>query len=377
MNLEQLISTADLQSFKQLLRKPDINEADLKSLLANINERIKQFQNETKKYKSNLLMNEGIYFEKHEKSISFGKLHFYSEEYKMLSNNFGQLIQSFKINKSSYNSIQVDENSKKLITASSPDREIKIWDLETGKCLKTLTDHKDWVTCILIIPNNKFVSGFSDETIKIWDLNSFECLNILNNESSVSFLCLISEKQIACGCFDGSVKIWDLISLTKINSFEAHNDQISCLLLVDKTKLVSCSVWVEKIKIWNLENFNCIKKLRFHSDVISYLELTSDGNLLRYSFNQTVKFWQIETGQLIKSIKFTDTVCCVKILNEHLLAVGLFEGQIQIYNFKNNKIVIKIPAHYLAVWKLLLLKNGCLLSQSIDYEIKIWKILDD
>ena len=80
---------------------------------------------------------------------------------------------------------------------------------------------------------------------------------------------------------------------------------------------------------------------------------------------------------MLDIIYFKDTVYCVKILNEDLLAVGFDNGQIQIYNFKNKKIVITIPAHHLAVRKLLLLKNGCLLSQSRDDEIKIWKILDD
>ena len=192
-------------------------------------------------------------------------------------------------------------------------------------------------------------------------------------------LCLLPNNQIACGCWNGSIEIWDLISLTKINSFKAHDGRIGYLLLVDKTKLISCSGYYDKdIKIWNLENFDCIKELRYHSDYVCYLELTSDGNLLSFLFDdETVKLWQIETGEMLDIIYFKDPVYCVKILNEHLLAVGFEDGKIHIYNFKNKKIVITIPAHHLAVWKLLLLKNGCLLSLSDDGEVKLWKILDD
>ncbi len=68
MNLEQLIKTAELQSFKQLLRKQNINEVDLKDLLMN---------------------------EKYDKSCSIGELLIYSKEYKMLSNNYGQLMKIF------------------------------------------------------------------------------------------------------------------------------------------------------------------------------------------------------------------------------------------------------------------------------------------
>ena len=129
-NIEQIIKPADLQSFKHLLRKPDINEADLKDLLTNINERIKDVQIETKKFKFCLLMNEGIYFEKHEKSSSFGKISCYLNELNVLSEHFGQLI-SFKQNQSRITSIQVDENLKKLITASK-DGTITISNLQSG-----------------------------------------------------------------------------------------------------------------------------------------------------------------------------------------------------------------------------------------------------
>ena len=378
MNLEQLISTAELQSFKQILRKPD--EAGLKNLIANINERMKEVHIETKKYKSNLLMNEGICFINHEKSSSFGELYFYSEEYKMFSNNCGQLIQSFNECHISC----VDENSKKLITSSEYGI-ITIWNLESGKRLKTLKVHEYDVTSVLFIPNNKLISAswsWDIKIIKIWDLNTYKCLNTLKNESDIVCFCLISDNQIACGCMNGSIKICDLNSLTEINSFEAHNYPIRHLLLVNKTKLISSSHFYQNddtIKIWNLQTFECIKVLD-HSYKVSFLELTSDDNLLSFSFeDQTVKIWQIETGELLDLIDFEDidTVNCVKILNEHLIAVGLYEGQIKIYNFKNKEKIITIPVHQSPVVELLLLKNDCLLSQSEAGQIKIWKILDD
>ena len=80
---------------------------------------------------------------------------------------------------------------------------------------------------------------------------------------------------------------------------------------------------------------------------------------------------------MLDTIQFEHNVFCFKILNEDLLAVGFDNGQIQIYNLNNKEIVITIPAHQSPVEELLLLKNGCLLSKSIDDEVKLWKILDD
>ena len=49
---------------------------------------------------------------------------------------------------------------------------IEIFDLQSGECLKTLEDHKNWVTSILMIPNSKFISGSWNKKMKIWFLNS-------------------------------------------------------------------------------------------------------------------------------------------------------------------------------------------------------------
>ena len=76
------LKSNSLASWKHSLRSPDLKEQELNDLLAKINEKKMLVQNTTKKLKSDLLMNEGIHFEKHEKSSTFGRILFYSNKYK-------------------------------------------------------------------------------------------------------------------------------------------------------------------------------------------------------------------------------------------------------------------------------------------------------
>jgi WD40 repeat protein len=294
----------------------------------------------------------------------------------LLSKECGKSIKTFKQHSECVNCIQVDENSNKLISVSN-DETIKIWNLETGQCLMTLNDHQDWISSILITSNNKFISGSLDNTIKIWDLNSYECLTTLTNQTYVQSLCLISCEEIACGCKDGSINIWKLSNSIKINSFKAHDDLISYLLLVDSNKLISCSGKNDKrIKIWNLATFECVKTLEGHSNYINYLELTSYRDLLSCSDDKTVKLWKIETGQILKLIQFNHPVNCVKTLNEDLIATALDNGEIEIYDLKKNEKIKTIKEHSTAVFRLNLLSNGHLLSSDVSGQIKLLKIFD-
>src|SRR5205823_5623762 len=53
------------------------------------------------------------------------------------------------------------------------DGEIKIWEIHTGKLLRTLSGHKNAVTCLAYHPNQPILaSGSRDRTIRLWNLDT-------------------------------------------------------------------------------------------------------------------------------------------------------------------------------------------------------------
>ncbi len=47
---------------------------------------------------------------------------------------------------------------------------IKLYDLDTGECLRTFEGHSDWILNIKLINENQIVSCSQDKTIEIWEL---------------------------------------------------------------------------------------------------------------------------------------------------------------------------------------------------------------
>ena len=150
----------NLPFWKQKLRMPNINENDLNDLSSVLNDNIKIIKNRKRKYENSLLLNKSIKFDKYEKSSLFGKLIINNSE-QVLSSNVGELIRVYEGHSDLITSIEVDEKSNKLISASA-DSTIKIWNLATGECLKTLEGHTNSVLRILLIPNNKLISSSDD-----------------------------------------------------------------------------------------------------------------------------------------------------------------------------------------------------------------------
>ncbi len=59
----------------------------------------------------------------------------------------------------------------RYLASGSSDKTIKIWEVATGKELRTLTGHSDIVFSVAYSPDGRYLaSGSRDKTIKIWQV---------------------------------------------------------------------------------------------------------------------------------------------------------------------------------------------------------------
>ena len=87
----------------------------------------------------------------------------------------------------------------------------KIWDANTGQCLKTLGEHSYYISSVAFSPDGtKIVSGSWDETIKIWNANTGQCLKTLEGDLDYVYSVAYSpdSTKIISGSLDHTIKIW-------------------------------------------------------------------------------------------------------------------------------------------------------------------------
>ena len=78
-----------------------------------------------------------------------------------------------------------------LVVSGSFDESVRIWDVRTGKCLKTLPAHSDPVSAVHFNRDGSLiVSSSYDGLCRIWDTASGQCLKTLIDDDNppVSFV---------------------------------------------------------------------------------------------------------------------------------------------------------------------------------------------
>jgi WD40 repeat protein len=57
---------------------------------------------------------------------------------------------------------------------------VKLWDRAGGKEVRTFKGHSDWVRSVCFSPEGTFIlSGSSDHTLKIWDRETGVCIKTI------------------------------------------------------------------------------------------------------------------------------------------------------------------------------------------------------
>jgi len=76
--------------------------------------------------------------------------------------------------------------NNKEVSNSPDDFKIRVFDQFSGKTLRTLVGHSAPVRILALSPNGKYIiSGSDDHTIKMWNIESGACFKTINDHKNV------------------------------------------------------------------------------------------------------------------------------------------------------------------------------------------------
>jgi len=110
------------------------------------------------------------------------------------------------------NGVAVTANGKRAVSACG-DGTVKVWDVDTGRVLRTLEGHSNSVYCVSMTPDGKrAVSASGDYTLKVWELDTGRVLRTMESHSGgFEGVAITADGKLAVSASsDKTLKVWDL-----------------------------------------------------------------------------------------------------------------------------------------------------------------------
>jgi hypothetical protein len=97
--------------------------------------------------------------------------------------------------------------------SGSHDNTLRLWELASGRCLRTFEGHKHHVNSVCLSADGRFaLSGGKDNTLRLWELASGRCLRTFEgHKHHVNSVCLSADGRFALsGSVDETLRLWEL-----------------------------------------------------------------------------------------------------------------------------------------------------------------------
>ena len=290
----------------------------------------------------------------------------------------------------------------------------------------TITEHNDYINCLIILKDGRLASCSNDKSVKIYNKNNKIVEININENSQISYIFEVEDNVLMTCLRDGVTNVYKFLSdkqYQKIQSIEIDGkNTIKKIIKLINGNFISISNSLY-LKIWNYLNqkYNLFKSIssnnsyRFEdiievkndeivaqinsTEYLSFIDIKNEKeiyrlnvsnirgnhiyelqmlnkNVLFYGLDMNIFLIDINSHNIIKRIdNLNFQIYCSNVLSENMVVLGVQNGNLIILKISNNYNQIntsKIIAHGDCVKCIIKGENGKLISASNDKLIKIW-----
>jgi len=260
----------------------------------------------------------------------------------------------------------------------------------TFPLLRTLQGHAGWVTSVSFNSDGQLLaSGSNDSTIKLWDVATGREIRTLHFPSVWSVAFSPDGHLLASASFNNAIGIWDVASGNEVlRILSAHAAQIYSVAFSPDGKLLASGSHDKTIKLWNVATGSLIRTLFGHSDTIYSVAFSPDGRLLAsLSWDTLIKLWDVATGREIRTLAgYSEGGYSVAFSPDGRLLASTScryrqpsrpceQGEIKLWDVATGREVRLLQGHTSWVESVAFSPDGKVLaSGSMDMTIKLWEI---
>jgi WD40 repeat protein len=270
----------------------------------------------------------------------------------------------------------------RYLVSSSDDATVRMWQLSTGRSLRTLTGHTGQVHCVAVSPDGRWIaSGGSDRTVRLWNLQNGRLVRTLggwfggHSQGVFAIAFHPDRKRLVSGSADQTVRLWAISSGKELRTLTGYSHTINAVAISpDGLTLVSSSL-EKSLKIRQMGTGRLLRALRQEYRMTALLFNADGSRLFIAGSDQQIRVWDVALGMVIQTYTGHTTPISALTLSsdDQCLVSGSEDGMIKVWSVATGQADDTIHGHSDRITGLVLSPDGnTLASSSLDHTIKLW-----
>lgn len=206
--------------------------------------------------------------------------------------------------------------------SGADDHTLRLWDIVSGKEIRTFHGHSAEVTSVAFSPDGRrVVSGSNDMTVRVWDAAGGTCLHILSGHTFYVRTVAVSPdgryilsgsgyRYMSVNRPDTDARLWDLTTGKEVRVFTGHRGHINSVSFTPDGRYALTASSDKTLRLWEVASGQQIKVFKGHKNIVKSVAVSPDGRYaLSGSGDQTLHLWDIESGRDLVVFKgHTDSI---------------------------------------------------------------------
>lgn len=294
-------------------------------------------------------------------------------------------------------------SSDDRMLASASTGGLKIWNVRTRNCLRTLECGK--ALCAAFLPGDKIVVvGTKDGHIELYDIAASSLLeDVTAHEGAIWALQVHPDgKCIITGSADKTVKFWNFeivqeeipgtkrtmprLKLVQSRILKVNDDVLSVQFSPD-SRLLAVATLDNTVKVFFVDSLKPFLNLYGHKLPVLNMSISSDSKLIATcSADKNVRIWGLDFGDCHKALfGHEDSIMQIGFIphpveqdEKHIFFSAGKDRMIKSWDGDKFEQIQKLKGHHGEIWAMTVSRTGdFVVTASHDKSIRIWTRTDE
>ena len=206
---------------------------------------------------------------------------------------------------------------KNILASASPNATIRLLDTNTGQLLRTLKgrihkeDKKLWIWGVSYSPDgNTIISRHNeveDSTIRVWDVDTGKLLHTLTGHTKQIRHIVFSPdgRIIAAGSEDKTLCMWNVATGKLLHTLSGHMHYVNSVAFSPDGSTIASVSSDKTLRLWSVKTGQFLRTLKHKNErsFMSSVAYSPDGETIASYDGFVITLWDVHTGQILREFR--------------------------------------------------------------------------